>query len=434
MAPAFVQNVGTVESHASGTTVALTGLAGTVTAGNTLYVVLTTSGGSTATATLADNSTQAGAANVHTEDIKVSGNPGGAGNINLHVFRCPATRNILSTDTLTATLSAAATLKSMLAIEVSGVLAASPVDVTATNTGNTNTPNAGPTAATASATEFVLAAYGVNRYPRATYSDATSGYTAVAGAWTSVFGGPNREADLSYKITSSTGTQTDAATLSAISPWVGAILTYLPSSTSVTVTPTPGSATGSAATNAPRFDDPPSNALATASAPVIASVSAGAGVTAGSVTADSAGQGQSEALSQGTAGLATAGGVAPGFGGGSALNVGAPVGSATADAPVLIVSMATSGPFATATAGAPVPVVSLSNALTAGLATADGAAPGQSSAQRAGSAGLATASAASFPVPSVEPPGGGGYGAIMSDAFFQRYQPRYKPTLRRQKV
>ncbi len=31
-------------------------------------------------------------------------------------------------------------------------------------------------------------------------------------------------------------------------------------------------------------------------------------------------------------------------------------------------------------------------------------------------------------------PGGGGHGACMSDDFFRRYEPRYKQTLRKQKV
>lgn len=43
--------------------------------------------------------------------------------------------------------------------------------------------------------------------------------------------------------------------------------------------------------------------------------------------------------------------------------------------------------------------------------------------------------------PSTSEPGGGGYGAVMSREFFERYtprhetryQPRYKPTLRKQK-
>lgn len=214
----------TAVSTSNGTTISTAGaLPSTIPVGSCVFVLLATNSTGTATATCADNSANAGAANVYTLDDSEDST---TQNLRLFLWRSNVTRSITNAGShvFTATLSASTNLKAMVVFSVAGWTVTPAVDKTATKEGTTSSMSVGPTTATAFADEFVLAAYAAAvTVSSPTYTD-TAGYTVGQKTTANATGRPT--AVYSWKESSSTGVQSHSATLSNMTAWVGVMKTY----------------------------------------------------------------------------------------------------------------------------------------------------------------------------------------------------------------
>src|SRR5450631_4045608 len=110
-------------------------------------------------------------------------------------------------------------------LDVTGMATSSPLDVTATKSGNTQPANAGPTATTAQASEVAISTLGWNGNGF-TSSAPTPGYTVDAIHQSTVSSTAAAE-QAAFQILSATGTQSYQATLSSsTAAWTGVIATF----------------------------------------------------------------------------------------------------------------------------------------------------------------------------------------------------------------
>jgi hypothetical protein len=124
-------------------------------------------------------------------------------------------------DTITVTLSASSQRWSVVAYYFTGLVSSGPLDKTASATGSSTSPSVGPSATTTQADELVLACYG-------TTTDAATAYgsnTLIAQQVTAA-GSTERRIVSTYRIVSSTGTQSASATLASSQLWVALLGTY----------------------------------------------------------------------------------------------------------------------------------------------------------------------------------------------------------------
>lgn len=212
---------GTATSSVSGTTLTIVPT-GTMIVGSTAFLVVTANS-TTATATVADDSANAGAVNTWTQDgIRNSG----AGTNRCWVFRSNVTRQIDSgATTITITFSAALLTKAVVALSVTGWLSAPSLDKTNGTGGSTSPLNTGTTAVTTSADEFILACYSFISAATPTFTD-TTGMSRGAVARASS-GATNVGTTYSWKETGSTSAQVGSVTTgTSLSGWAGLIVTY----------------------------------------------------------------------------------------------------------------------------------------------------------------------------------------------------------------
>ncbi len=114
---------------------------------------------------------------------------------------------------------------SFTVLDVAGMATSSPLDVTATKSGNTQPANVGPTAATNQASELAVASLGWNGNGF-TSSGQTTGYTVDAVHQSTASGSAAAE-QAAYQVLSATGVQTYQATLSSTTAaWTGVIATF----------------------------------------------------------------------------------------------------------------------------------------------------------------------------------------------------------------
>jgi hypothetical protein len=110
-----------------------------------------------------------------------------------------------------------------VALEISGN-AASPLDVTQTNSGSSKNPATGTSASTAQANELVLVSFGGNGSMAGGSDPPNTGYT---DSYTNLGGGGVMPSSQAYKIVSATGTQSaDLGTITTSTAW-GVLLTTL---------------------------------------------------------------------------------------------------------------------------------------------------------------------------------------------------------------
>ena len=228
-APARVQSKTANTGSAAAGTISMT-LNTTPVSGNTLIAVISTRGtssgrvtGITQTGAAWTRAAQAANSSGTTTEIWYAPNVSGAG---------------------TAISIAQASLRSAAVVmEYSGVLTASPLDVTANATGNSSSASTGTTAATSQASELWIGGIGMVNSGY-TLSSILNSFTSVASSQTTnSTAGNNAKTYALEKWVSASGTAGTGATVSTSSQWSGAIATFK------TVTPTNLALAGSAAGN-----------------------------------------------------------------------------------------------------------------------------------------------------------------------------------------
>jgi len=154
------------------------------------------------------------------------------------VFSAPVATALTTSSTIAANFNANVQYKNASAFYVSGLVAASPADRTATAT-NATAPavSVGPTATTSQANELLIGAFGVNDGGSTASFTAGTGYTAlpsnVTGSGLAIF--PE------YRIVAATGAYSATGTLGGThSDWSGAIVTYKAGTAQTITFPSPG--------------------------------------------------------------------------------------------------------------------------------------------------------------------------------------------------
>ena len=142
--------------------------------------------------------------------------------------------NVSSAGT-TITINQASCRSAAVVLEYSNIALTSPLDQTASTTGNSTTASTGTTAATYGTNELLIGGIGLQR---SDYSlgTATNSFTTVATT-ASTNGSPANNAKVYAleKLVSSTGTATSGGTISTGSQWSGAIATFKEKNNSVSV-------------------------------------------------------------------------------------------------------------------------------------------------------------------------------------------------------
>lgn len=210
----------TATSTTAGTTLGITSLAGTIPIGDTVFVIVN---GTSISATCVDNSANAGAANVWTQDALNSS----ASSVNLWVFRSNLTRSLSTTTTITITFSASVARRAAVCFSTHGWVTPAAVERTAQAFGTASPVSTGTTTATSKPDEFVLAAYALSTTSAAVSYTDTGGMTkgAIATAFSVSIA---KCATYAWKETSATGVQAGSGTISSsgLSSWAGVVLTY----------------------------------------------------------------------------------------------------------------------------------------------------------------------------------------------------------------
>lgn len=188
------------------------------------------------TATVSDS-----AGNTYTDDADVS-QSGSTGERTV-VFSAPVTSALSPGDTITITFSGGGYYANASAFAVSGLVAASRVDQSATATGTSGSPSSGNTANTTQADELLIGAIGVNDGASTASFTAGAGYTALPGDVSSAGLAIFPE----YQVVSATGAYSAGGTLGGVyTGWAAAIVTYkaLPSSPITTASTATATAAG----------------------------------------------------------------------------------------------------------------------------------------------------------------------------------------------
>ncbi len=213
---ASVAAIGTNTSKAADTSLAITVGAAGVAAGNSVIVAFAMD---SATGTVSVADTQGNAYNLDA-DVNFTAN------VRTLIFSAHNITALVNTNTITVTYPSV-TAKAVSAASFSGLALISTKDTSATATGSSTAPSAGPTAATEIANELVIGAIGVEGDTGDTFTVGT-GYsnTNFTRAGTTGAGfASNITINPEYKTVSATGTQTAGAT-STNRDWATAVVTY----------------------------------------------------------------------------------------------------------------------------------------------------------------------------------------------------------------
>lgn len=200
-----------------------------------LIVLLQCSNAAAVVSTVADNSTQAGAANTYDTTLgTVSGTTLKGG-----VIVCVATRSILTTDVITITYVGTASRRSGRLITFTGQASGTPTAIedvaSATNSVTASPITMGPTGALAGTGELVLGcSFWKGGGVLSGMADSTSGYTASPCAVGSGGTVTSVESNFSYKTTGGTGAETDSHTFTTFTSGCGIIVAFKPPAVAVT--------------------------------------------------------------------------------------------------------------------------------------------------------------------------------------------------------
>lgn len=219
-------------ANANHTTLAITSSAA-VPVGNTVIVAVNLyTAGNTITVSVADSK-----GNTYTNNADVTNTGGPTRAI---IFSAPVTTALTTTSTVTVTFSRTVTYANMSVFQVSGLLAASPVDKTATNTNNSGSTAAtvGPTATTTQSDELLIGAFGLDINTGSPTMAAGTGYTALptnvqSGGW-GIY--PEYQTVSATGAYSATGTFAPAAD---VADWSGVLVAYKSAATQLAFTTSP---------------------------------------------------------------------------------------------------------------------------------------------------------------------------------------------------
>ena len=211
--PARVQSATGNSGSASVTTFSVT-LTSVPVAGNTLIAVISTRGTSTGRVS---SISQTGA--TWTQVVQAANSSGATTEIWM-------AQNVAAGSALTLTINQASLRSAAVVMEYSGILAASPVDQTASATGSTSTAVTGTTAAaTAQANELWVGGIGIADGRRTLNSPYGSAFTVVAFPKSGTSGSDAMIYALE-KFVNATGSASSGGTLSTSDSWAGAIATF----------------------------------------------------------------------------------------------------------------------------------------------------------------------------------------------------------------
>jgi hypothetical protein len=203
-------SAGTVSTFATAVTAA-------VPVGNTIIVSAVVNAASGVTISMSDSGS-----NTYTKDVDITNASGPTRTL---IFSAPVTTALTTSSTITISFTTAEKDIFVSAFQVSGLVAASRVDQTKTNTGtNTTALTTGAMTTTTQANDLLFAAFGVdfNTGSNPTMT-AGSGYTALTTAQTSGIWGIFPE----YQIVSATGAYTATGTQSSTQlDWSAALVAY----------------------------------------------------------------------------------------------------------------------------------------------------------------------------------------------------------------
>lgn len=221
-------------SAASATTLTFTGFGADIPAG-TFIAIGHASNVAGLTATCTDNSLQVGTANVY-----VSRTPRAGTTLTGGIIWTYTTRKILTTDTITVTLSAAATRRDgrLVTFVVGGIPA---LDGVANQDNRVASPiTMGPTATLIASNELALGfSFWKGGAVTSGVADATGGYTLIVAAGSG--GAATRvETNLAYKSPVGTAAETDTHTFTTFTAGCGEILTFTPSGGTIPTASTGG--------------------------------------------------------------------------------------------------------------------------------------------------------------------------------------------------
>lgn len=177
----------------------------TVGGGKLLVIVVAADNTAQATVTVADNSGQAGSANVYTQ--RLAAVPIGGNNASAWIFECAVTRPILATDVVTVTFAAAEFNMAVFLVTDSTLVAGDSMDTSA-GIGRTNTSTWGGASAMPSTPNSLALALVADHASNSTGSSAPAGYTQLGlrlpnGQFCAVF----------YRVVAGTGAQTPSGVL-----------------------------------------------------------------------------------------------------------------------------------------------------------------------------------------------------------------------------
>jgi hypothetical protein len=209
-----VQDVGTANSSASGTTLQVTVPAGGVTAGNSLIVLFAMGdvAGPPSVSCADDASNAYGSADVDftkTNDAR------------LLIFSAHNVSALTSGQKITLTISASITDRAMSVAEFSGLGPTPAVDQTSTYSAVSKNFTSGSVSTTA-ADELLIGGFSADGPTSDTFTpDTTNGWAALGRDGTSI-----RTIDAEWKAVTATGTYSADGTNSKVRKWAGAIVTY----------------------------------------------------------------------------------------------------------------------------------------------------------------------------------------------------------------
>jgi cysteine-rich repeat protein len=216
---ALVKSVGTAGNRTTSTSTSVAVPAAGVAAGGTLLVTLALDPASGAVS-CAD-----AAGNVYAKDLDVTNGSGTTG-VRSVVFSAPVGSALAAGALITVTHPSVAA-KALSVSEFSGLSASGPLDRSATATGNSVAPSAGPTAATVVPEELVLGAIGVETRSPEPFAPG-AGFTALASASSGSTGTVTTHVmiDPEFRIVSTTGSQAADGTITPARQWAAAVVTY----------------------------------------------------------------------------------------------------------------------------------------------------------------------------------------------------------------
>lgn len=215
MAISSVKTVGTNNTVASGTTLAVTVPAGGVAQNNHVTVSTTCTPGATVTMTCADSK-----GNTYQDDVKVQS----AATANVYVMSAKIATALVSGDLITVTFSATNTDRGMVVEEWNGMHQTTWLDKVASSTGTSTTPNSTATATTTNANDLCYGACAFS-LGGGTYAAGTGGTPTPYAKLNQA--GNSRQVASEYVVVSSTGTYSAYGTITSVG-WRQVIATYIP--------------------------------------------------------------------------------------------------------------------------------------------------------------------------------------------------------------